>query len=90
MSSLNISVPESLRKFIEQRTKETNHSTPTKYIRSLIREDQRRAKNKGLTKLLQEGLDSGPATEMTSEDWADIKREVQARLAAQPKRAKAS
>jgi antitoxin ParD1/3/4 len=31
---------------------------------------------------LLEGLESGPATEMTSQDWDDIQREVAARIAA--------
>jgi len=35
---------------------------------------------------LLEGLNSGPATEMTSEDWDDIQREVAARVAARRQR----
>ena len=36
---------------------------------------------------LLEGLESGPATEMTSQDWDDIQREVAARIAAGRQRA---
>ena len=33
-----------------------------------------------LESLLLEGLDSGPATEMTAEDWSALNRRVEARL----------
>ena len=36
--------------------------------------------NRRLEALLIEGLESGPATEMTAEDWASIRREVRDRL----------
>lgn len=40
--------------------------------------DQRDAETrKRLEALLMEGLDSGPPTPMTSEDWAEIEREGQ-------------
>lgn len=35
-----------------------------------------------LEELLLEGLNSGPAVEMTSDDWADIRREVAERIEA--------
>jgi antitoxin ParD1/3/4 len=59
MASLNISMPDELREFVAKRTKQTNHATPTEYIRSLVREDQKRADQERLEKLLLEGLDSG-------------------------------
>jgi antitoxin ParD1/3/4 len=59
MASLNISMPDELRDFVARRTKQTNHATPTEYIRSLVREDQKRADQERLEKLLLEGLDSG-------------------------------
>jgi antitoxin ParD1/3/4 len=59
MASLNISMPDELREFVTQRTKQTNHATPTEYIRSLIREDQKRADQEKLERLLLEGLESG-------------------------------
>jgi len=74
MASLNISMPASMRKFVDQRTKATSHSTPTEYVRSLIREDQKRAKSESLESLLQEGLDSGPPIDASSDEWWQRKR----------------
>jgi hypothetical protein len=34
-----------------------------------------------MERLLLEGLDSGPATPMTKEDWADLRAEVAKRVA---------
>ena len=62
MASLNVSMPEELRKFVTKRSKQTQHATPTEYIRSLVREDQKRADTEKLEKLLLEGLDSGTPT----------------------------
>ena len=42
-------------------------------------EDTRREAQARLDALLQEGLDSGPATPMTAEDWSEIRREVKRR-----------
>ena len=39
---MNISLPEALKSFVKERTKTANYSNPSDYVRSLIREDQRR------------------------------------------------
>jgi antitoxin ParD1/3/4 len=59
MASLNISMPDELRDFVDERTKQMNHATPTEYIRSLVQEDQKRAAQERLDQLLLEGLESG-------------------------------
>ena len=59
MASLNVSMPDELREFVAQRTTQTHHATPTEYIRSLVREDQKRADQEKLEALLLAGLDSG-------------------------------
>jgi Arc/MetJ-type ribon-helix-helix transcriptional regulator len=40
--SLNISLPRVLREYVEQRVEEEAYSTPSEYVRALIREDQKR------------------------------------------------
>lgn len=56
MASLNVAMPDSMKKFVLSRAKQTSHATPTEYIRTLIREDKKRAD--GVEQLLLEGLDS--------------------------------
>jgi len=50
-STMNISLPEALKRFVKERTKGANYSNPSDYVRSLIREDQRRL---AATKLLDD------------------------------------
>ncbi len=46
MTSMNVSLPEDLKHYVESQTK-SGYSTPSEYVRELIRADQkRRAKEK--------------------------------------------
>jgi antitoxin ParD1/3/4 len=80
MGTLNISLPDSLRTYIEEQTRNGGYSTVSEYVRALIREDQKRKDQKRLESLLLEGLESGEAQTMTREDWEDIRDEVRKRL----------
>lgn len=44
------------------------------YLLALIRDAQKRKAGERLEALLLEGLESGPATEMTDDDWDDMRR----------------
>ena len=59
MTSLNISLPRPLKEFVEERVKEGSYSTPSEYVRELLREDQKRQAGERLEALLLEGLNSG-------------------------------
>ncbi|MGK7915836.1 MAG: type II toxin-antitoxin system ParD family antitoxin [Prochloraceae cyanobacterium] len=80
MTSMNISLPEGMKHFVEAQVIAGEYSTASEYIRSLIRNEQKRQADAKLEALLLEGLDSGPATEITEEDWSNIKNRVRARL----------
>lgn len=67
MSSVNISLPDSLRVFVERRTEEEGYGTISDYFRELILRDQRRESEARLETLLLEGLNSGDPIEVTPE-----------------------
>jgi len=69
MASLNISLPQSLKEYVEGQVESHGYSTPSEYVRSLIREDQKRRTEERLEALLLEGLDSGKPVEITPEYW---------------------
>ena len=69
MTSLNISLPSSLKEFVENQVQESGFSTPSEYIRNLVRIDQRRCAEEKLEALLLEGLNSGAPIEITLEYW---------------------
>ena len=85
MASLNVSMPDEMRAFVDEQTKSGQFSTPSEYIRHLIREDSKRKATARLEALLLEGLDSGPAEPMTDEDWAELRRRAHERIEAQAK-----
>jgi len=81
MASLNVPMSDELRDYVDKRVKRGGFSTPSEYVRQLIREDQKREADRRLEDLLLEGLDSGPATPMTDRDWQEIRSTVRTRLA---------
>lgn len=81
MQSMNISLPEPLKEFVELQIVSGRYSSASEYIRELIREDERNRAEERLEALLLRGLES-PASEWTREDVDQIKNAVRARLAA--------
>jgi antitoxin ParD1/3/4 len=67
MSSVNISIPDNLRVFVERRAEEQGYETVSDYFRELILNDQRRESEARLETLLLEGLNSGDPIELTPE-----------------------
>jgi antitoxin ParD1/3/4 len=55
---MNISLPESLKAFVEERAAQGGYGTTSEYVRELIRTDQERLR---LRSLLLEGAASAPA-----------------------------
>jgi antitoxin ParD1/3/4 len=76
MTTLNISLPDSMRIYIEQKVAQGGYSTASEYVRQLVRDDQKRAAQERLETLLMEGLESGPPHEMTAADWEELRRRV--------------
>lgn len=75
MTSMNISLPEPLKLFVEEQVRGGGYSTASEYLRELIREAQRRKERRELEAGLLAGL-QGPTSEMTSDDWAALKERI--------------
>jgi antitoxin ParD1/3/4 len=73
MSSLNISLPEEMRSFVEEQVTQQGYSTASEYIRHLIRQERERVEQKKIEQLLLEGLDSGELINITDEWWEQKK-----------------
>lgn len=73
---LNISLPESLRNFIETRVQEDNYSTPSEYVRALIQEDQKRRETQKLEAMVLDSLESGDPIEVTPEYWENKRQNL--------------
>jgi antitoxin ParD1/3/4 len=75
MTSLNVSLPKLMKEYLEARVKEGGYSTPSEYVRALVREDQQRKAEEKLEALLLEGLSSGAPIEITPEYWERKRRQ---------------
>ena len=85
MTTMNISLPEEMKAFIEAQMAQEGYASASEYLRALIREAQMRKAKQALEAKLLEGL-QGPATKMTWEDWQSIRREALEGLAGEPLR----
>ena len=85
MTSMNVSLPQELKEYIEKQTR-TGYSTPSEYVRELIRYDQKRRAKEHLDTLLLEGLDSGESLPATPAFWDELKREALAKLGKKTKK----
>jgi antitoxin ParD1/3/4 len=75
MASLNISLPQSLKDYVEDQVKDSGYSTPSEYIRELLRQDQKHRVEQNLERLLLEGMNSGEPIEITPEYWEKKRRQ---------------
>lgn len=84
MQSMNISLPEPLKKFVDGQIAEGRYSTHSEYVRELIRADEKRKTQNELEALLLKGLE-GPRAELTRDDWNAIRDTARARVEARKK-----
>ncbi len=80
MPTINISLPDTLKIFVEEQIDAGGYSTVSEYFRELIREDQKRRSQEKLETLLMEGINSGKSALLTKKDIEKVRRSVRARI----------
>jgi antitoxin ParD1/3/4 len=75
MTTMNISLPDEMKAFVETQMAADGYASASEYLRDLIRNDQKRRAKQALEAKLLEGL-QGPSVVMTPEDWDSIEREA--------------
>jgi antitoxin ParD1/3/4 len=86
MTKVQVSLPEPLKQFIDGLVAKGAFKDPSEYLQSLIDRDRQARERARIEALLIEGLDSGPSTPMTPEDWDEIEREGRRIIAARKAR----
>jgi len=76
MQTMNISLPDQMKEFVDQQVRSGKYSSVSEYVRDLIRDDERCKAQEKLESLLIEGIQSGEPTEMSRRDWEDVRREA--------------
>ena len=75
MQTMNISLPDPLKEFVDHQIAEGRYSSVSEYIRELIRDDEKRKAEQRLESLLLEGLES-EESELTRQEFDDIHRKA--------------
>ena len=79
MESMNISLPEPLKRFVDGQIAQGRYSSASEYVRELIRADEKRKAEEKLEGLLMEGL-QGEETAFTRDDWQALRQEAIAQV----------
>lgn len=79
MQSMNISLPDPLKQFVDGQIAQGHYSSVSEYMRELIRADEKRKAEEHLEAKLLEGLNS-PESELTPADWSAIRKDALAKL----------
>jgi antitoxin ParD1/3/4 len=73
MSTMNISLPEALKSFVDEQVNQGGYGTSSEYVRELIRKDQDRLQLRGL---LLAGAASTPAAKATPAYFEGLRKRV--------------
>ncbi len=72
MTKVQVSLPEPLKQFIDRLVADGTFKDPSEYFQTLVDHDRKAREKARVAALLIAGLDSGPSTPMTPEDWDDV------------------
>jgi antitoxin ParD1/3/4 len=87
MQSMNISLPDPLKQYVDGQISTGRYSSASEYVRELIRADEKRKAEAELEVKLLEGLNS-PQSELTPADWKAIRSEALARIQTRSKKSR--
>ena len=79
MQSMNISLPDTLKQYVDGQISTGRYSSASEYVRELIRADEKRKAEEQLEAKLLEGLNSAESA-LTPADWSAIRREALAKV----------
>ena len=84
---MQINIPDHASQYLARKATDAGFATPEEYLLTLIEQDQSATayaesltSDERLERLALEGLESGEAGPMTKQDWADVRRQVAARI----------
>ncbi|MBN3944571.1 MAG: type II toxin-antitoxin system ParD family antitoxin [Nostoc sp.] len=69
MSNINISLPESMKAFVEEQVAQGGYGSVSEYLQELITQDQKRKMQEHIEELLIAGLESGETIEVNDQWW---------------------
>ncbi len=79
MATMNISLPDDLKAFVDAQVAEHGYGSTSEYLRELIRHNRRAQAVDTLRKIIAEGLASGSAGEVTADTFEQMRDELRKR-----------
>jgi antitoxin ParD1/3/4 len=76
MTTLTISLPDSLKEFIEREVQTKGYGNVSEYVRGLLRDAQAKEADARLEALLIEGLSKGEDLPLSPDFWSELKRDA--------------
>jgi antitoxin ParD1/3/4 len=77
MATMNISLPDELKQFVDAQVNELGYGSSSEYLRELIRKQRDVERLRGL---LLEGAGSGPGAEVTADTFRRMRAELRERM----------
>ena len=78
MASMNISLPDSMKDWVDTQTSSGRYDNASEYVRDLIRHDQdRESKISAMQRLVDEAFESGVCDKSLDDIWAAAKEQTQ-------------
>ena len=85
-SMMNISLPSSLKNWVERHVARNGYDTADEYVIEMLRREQAQEARSRIDALLLKAIDSGESTPMTAKDWGRIRAAGRRRFMARRKK----
>jgi antitoxin ParD1/3/4 len=79
MPTMNISLTDQLKEYVENQVNSGRYTSASEYVRELVRTDQKRREKEEVESRLLEGLNSGAAMEISPAMWEDLRKNLRKR-----------
>ncbi|MGO8709693.1 MAG: type II toxin-antitoxin system ParD family antitoxin [Terracidiphilus sp.] len=79
MPTMNISLPENLKDFVESQVQSGDYSSVSEFMRDLVRREQKNRQREALELQLLQGLNSGESIDSTPEMWDSLRERLRRR-----------
>jgi antitoxin ParD1/3/4 len=76
MTTLTISLPDSLKEFIDREVQTKGYGNVSEYVRGLLRDAQTKEADARLEALLIEGLSKGEDIPLSPDFWSELKQDA--------------
>ena len=68
-ATMNISLPESLKEWVEKQVARKGYSTASEFVRDVLRREQEEEARERINSRFDDAIESGKSTPLTAQDW---------------------